>query len=194
MSSEKKLLERYAVTRFIVDAVQKTIDNPDKSVADNLSEGDEKSRKISALLVSSGAAISAASLSTISAETALLGGGAIAGMGAGLAGGAIAGLLGGPIVLGGGLLTLLAVWIRKIIKKRQSNKPPRPKKEKKVKGQKAYEEKIALLKTIIEKMQAIIDKLSKENKENKERIRNLEEALRMMQETKDCVEDNFAIA
>ena len=192
MNTDKQLLKRYENTRLLVDAVQQTIDNPDKSVADNLSEGDEKSRKMSALLVSSGAAISATALSTIAVETAILGSGAT--LGAGLAAGAVTGILGGPIVWGGGLFALILVWIRKMIKRRKDKNPRRPQKEKKRKGKKADEEKMALLKAIIEKQQAIIDKLSKENSENKDRIRNLEEALRIIQESKESVEDDYAVA
>ena len=192
MNTDKQLLKRYENTRLLVDAVQKTIDNPDKSVADNLSEGDEQSRKMSALLVSSGAAISATALSTIAVETAILGSGAT--LGAGLAAGAVTGILGGPIVWSGGLFALILVWIRKMIKRWKDKKPQRPQKEKKRKGKKADEEKMALLKAIIEKQQAIIDKLSKENSENKDRVRNLEEALRIIQESKESVEDDYAVA
>ena len=194
MNTDKQLLKRYANTRLLVDAVQKTINNPDKSVADNLSEGDEKSRKMSALLVSSGAAISATALSTIAAETAVLGGGAIIGIGEGLAVGAVTGILGGPIIWGGGLFALILIWIRKIIKRKKDKSSQRPKKEMKVKGKKAEEEKIVLMKSIIEKQQAIIDKLSKENSENKDRVRNLEEALRIIQESMESVEDDYVVA
>ena len=53
---------------------------------------------------------------------------------------------------------------------------------------------MALLKAIIEKQQAIIDKLSKENSENKDRVRHLEEALRIIQESMESVEDDYAVA
>lgn len=192
MNTDKQLLQRYAITRILIDAVQKTIDNPNKSVADNLSEGDDKSRKMSALLVASGATISTTALSTIAVETAVLGSGAT--FGAGLAAGAVTGILGGPIVWGGGLFAIILVWIRKMIKRRKEKNTKQPQKEKKRKGKKADEEKTVLLKTIIEKQQAIIDKLSKENTENKNRIHNLEEALRIIQETNESVEGDYAVA
>ena len=194
MSTEKQLFQRYENTEILVNAVQKTINDPNKSVADNLAEGDKKSRQMSAVLVSGGAAISSTALAAISVETAAIGGIAAVGGGMGLAAGVVGGILGGPLVWGSGIVALLVVWIRKIIKKRQEKKTTQPKKEKKVKVQKAYEEKVTLLKKIIQKQQAIIDALSKENQSNKERIRNLEEALKIMKEAQGSVESDFAVA
>lgn len=192
MDTEKQLFQRYENTEILVDAVQKTIENPDKSVADILAEGDKRSRQMSAILASSGAAISASALAAISAEAGVVGGLSIVG-GMGLTAGTVAGILGGPLVWGSGLIVLLVMWIRNRRKKR-SNRSEKPKKEKKVKGQKAFEEKISLLKKIIQKQQALLDALSKEDQKNKERIRNLEEALRMMKEAHESVSNDFAVA
>ena len=194
MITEKQLLKSYKRTEILVDAVQKTINNPDKSVADNLAEGDKKSRQMSAILASKGAVISKTALASISAETAAKIDLAADSIGGGFVAGAVVAALCGPFVWGSGLIAILAGGIVTYIKKRQGNKTPKPQKEKKVKGQKASEEKVSLLKKIIQKQQAIIDALSKENQSNKERIRILEEALKMMKEAQVSVDSDFAVS
>lgn len=174
----RELEKRYDNTHRLIDAVDKTIKNPTLSVSDVLAQGDKKDKKIAAGLVASGATIGTVGLASISGEiaalSAALGAGAIA-TGAGLTGVA----LGGPIAWGGAALAALVTWL--IVK---ATKNKRIKKE--------ATEKENLLKKIIQKQQAIIDKLNKQNLENQEEIRNLKEALRMMQEAETQVRANFA--
>lgn len=183
----KELEKRYDNTQLLVAAVDATIQDPTISVADTLAKGNSDSKKLSAALVSKGAAIRAGSAALISTELAAVSGselmiGAVAG--SRLAAGAICSVLGGPIAwVGGGLtgLTVFFVWLFKRSKRKKEAQEAQIKKEK-------------LMKDIIRKQQALNDKLQKENAENKENIRNLEEALRMMQEAEQQVKANFACA
>lgn len=186
----KELEKRYDNTQLLVAAVDATIQDPTISVADTLAKGNSDSKKISAALVTKGAAISAGSVALISTELAAISGagaavgsglmvGAVAG--GGLAAGAISSVLGGPIAWAGGGLTVFFVWLFKRSKRKKEAQEAQIKKEK-------------LMKDIIRMQQALIDKLQKENAENKEKIRNLEEAFRMMQEAEQQVKANFACA
>lgn len=181
----KELEKRYDNTQLLVAAVDATIQDPTISVADTLAKGNSDSKKISAALVTKGAAISAGSVALISTELAALSGagaavgsGLMAGAGGGLAAGAISSVLGGPIAWVGGGLTVFVVWLFKRSKRKKEAQDAQIKKEK-------------LMKDIIRKQQALIDKLQKENAENKE---NLEEALRMLQEIEQLVKADFACA
>ena len=194
MKKEKELLQRYGTTRILLDSVQKTIDNPDNSVTDNLAAGNKVSRQMSVKLAEQGALASEATLLAI-------GGGALvvtnlATVGMVTAG--VAGLLSGPLVLGSGVAILALRAVSQILKRtalisarKKIEKEDKPQKVKKVRGKRALEEKIALLQEIIIKQQAIIDKLMAEDKEKTRRIKNLEEALEIVKVAHKCVENDF---
>lgn len=209
---DKELLQRYQTTRILLDSVQKTIDNPDKSVTDNLAEGNRTSQQMALVLAKSGSLVSEATLKSI-------GTGAIVASKIGIFGltaAGVAGLLTGPLLLGGGVVSLVLTLIYKIIEKRRSPlwklkheerlrkaeekrkakeaERAKKQKEKKARGRKALEEKIALLEKIIAMQQAVIDRLTEENKENKRRIQNLQEAIEMLKEAHNCVETDFEVA
>ena len=166
-------MRRYENTTLLLDAAEKVIVAPVKSTADYLAEGNPASRKLAKALVASGAGIGAAGAALIGA-TPIIGGGL-------LSAGAIAGALGGPIiwaVVGGGALV---GWItRKVLKNRK-------KKQDSV-------EKEQLLKRIIAKQQAIIERLKQQNQMNKEEIQNLKELFKILQETENQVQNDFAMA
>ena len=199
MNKEKELQLQYAATRTLIDATEKTIENPDKSVVDYLAEGDEISRKMSFLLAASGASAlpsTISSLETISASGAkVLKKGQIRAKDSGIFEGGVGTVLNGSVGLHRGFTTLFLYILIKIIKwvwPTPTPKSEKKKKEKKVKGKKASEEKTALLKEIIAKQQAVIDKQSKMISEQDRQIRNLEEAMRILKEAQASVENDFA--
>lgn len=173
MNSEQELVQRYGKTALLLDAAEKVIVSPIKSTATYLAEGNIESRNLAKALVAGGAGISAAG-------AALIGGAPIIGGGA-LGAGAVMGALGGPIVwaiVGGGAVL---GWItRKVLKNRKKKKES--------------VEKEQLLKRIIAKQQAVIEKLKQQNQMNKEEIRNLKELLKMLQDTEIQVRNDFAVA
>jgi len=182
MNQEKELKHRYANVGLLVAATNQTITNPKHSVADYLSKGNAKSKALSAALIAGGAGaagVAASSAAAIGTATAITTFGITAG--SGLAAGATAAALGGPIVwiaIGGGALGGLI--IKKIVKKSKEKK--------------ATQEKEALLKSIIAKQQAIINKLNRQNELNSQEIANLKEALQMMRDSENQVRNNFAFA
>ena len=209
---DKELLQRYQTTRILLDSVQKTIDNPDKSVTDNLAEGDKTSKKMALVLAKSGSLASEATLASIGTGVIVASKVGVLGITAA----AVAGLLTGPLVLGGGIVSLILTFIYKIIERRRSplwkqkheerlrraeekrtaraEKRAKRQEEKKARGRKALEEKIALLEKIIVMQQAVIDRLKEEDKENKKRINNLQEAIEVLKEAHVCVTSDFEVA
>ena len=113
---DKELLQRYQTTRILLDSVQKTIDNPDKSVTDNLAEGDKTSKKMALVLAKSGSLASEATLASIGTGVIVASKVGVFGITAA----AVAGLLTGPLVLGGGIVSLILTFIYKIIERRRS--------------------------------------------------------------------------
>ena len=181
MSQLKELEQRYENVDLLIKATQKTIVDPTKSVAANLAEGDERSKQIAADLISGGASVaglSAATLASLGTASTVT----VAGLtvGSGLTIGTTAAALGGPIIwtIGGGVAVLGLIW--KLLSK-------------KAKAKKAREQKEALLKTIIEKQQAIINKLNEMFAKQEQEINNLREALQMMKDTEQQMRTDFAI-
>lgn len=178
MSKLKELEQRYENVDLLIKATQSTIVNPTKSVAANLAEGDKRSKQIAAGLISGGASVAGlsaatlASLGTASTVTGLT-------VGSGLTIGTTAAALGGPIIwtIGGGVAVLGLIW--KLLSK-------------KAKAKKAREQKEALLKTIIEKQQAIINKLNEMVAKQEQEINNLREALQMMKDAEQQMRTDFA--
>lgn len=173
MNSEQELLQRYGKTALLLDAAEKVIVSPIKSTATYLAEGNSESRNLAKALVAGGASISAAG-------AALIGMAPIVG-GSALGAGAVVGALGGPItwvIVGGGAII---GWItRRVLKKRKEKKES--------------VEKEQLLKRIIAKQQAVIEKLKKQNQQNTEEIRNLKELLKMLNDAETQVRNDFAMA
>lgn len=172
MNNEQELEKRYGMAALLLCAAEKVIIDPDKSTATYLAEGNKESRELAKALVAGGAGISAAAAALIGV-TPLAGGV--------LGAGAVMGALGGPIVwaiVGGGAVL---GWItRKVLKNRRKKKESA--------------EKEQLLKRIIAKQQAVIEKLKLQNQMNKEEIRNLKELLKMLQDTEIQVRNDFAMA
>ena len=178
MSQLKELEQRYENVDLLIKATQKTIVDPTKSVAANLAEGDERSKQIAAGLISGGASVaglSAATLASLGTASTVTG----LSMGAGLTIGTTAAALGGPITwaIGGGVAVLGVIW--RILSKQ-------------AKAKKTREQKETLLKTIIEKQQAIINKLNEMIAKQEQEINNLREALQMMKDAEQQMRADFA--
>lgn len=180
MNQEKELKQRYANVCLLVAAIDKTISNPEHSVADYLSKGNAKSKALSASLIAGGevAGVAASSATTIGTATAVTTFGVTAG--GSLTTGSVVTALGGPIVwiIGGGALS--GFIIDRLLKKRKEKK--------------ATQEKEALLKKIIAKQQAIINELKRKNNQNAQEIMNLKEALQMMRTAENQVRNDFTVA
>lgn len=181
---KRELSKRYKNISILLSAVEKTIAKPNKSVVENLNTKDTASKALAVALIAGGASTGIASMGGLAAgTTALIAGGASTGVATvgGLAAGATATALGGPIVwtiaAGGAITSLIYYGIEKV----RSEK-------------KKQEEKNALLKRIIAKQQAIINKLSDQDKRNQEEIKNLKEALQMLKEAESQVRSDFAYA
>lgn len=200
MNKEKELQLQYAATRTLIDSIEKTIENPDKSVVDYLAEGDEISRKLSFLLAANGASALPSTISYL--ETISASGAKVLKMGQsrakdiGIFDGGVGAVLRESSDLSIGWTSILLIILAKIFfwRRKRTPKSEKKKKDKKVKGKKASEEKEVLLKNIIAKQQAIIDKLSQTNAGQEQKIRNLEEALRILKEARTSVENDFAFA
>ena len=182
MKQEKELQQRYANVSLLVNATELTIAKPIDSVADNLKKGDARSKALGAALIAGGAGaagVAATSMATIGTATAVTTFGITAG--GGMAAGATAAALGGPIVwIAVGTGALGGIVIKKLVKRSKEKK--------------AAKEKESLLKSIIAKQQAIINKLSRQNELNAQEIRNLKEALQMMRDAEQQVNNNFSFA
>lgn len=182
MSKLKELEQRYANVDLLVKAAQKTIIDPSKSVAANLAEGDKRSKQIAAGLIAGGACtagISASALASLGTATTVASFGLTAGTGVTI--GTTAAALGGPIGWAvGGAVAVVGVIIAKLTKN--------------AKAKKALEHKEALLKTVIEKQQVVINKLNEKATRQDQEIMNLREALRMLQDTEQQIRTDFAAA
>lgn len=172
MNNEQQLALRYGTTALLLNAADKVLANSFKSTADYLSEGNQESRNLAKALVAGGAGIGAAG-------AAILGTSATLGVGS-VAGGALLTALGGPVVwalIGGG--SVLGWITGRIWKNRKKKKQECVEKEQ-------------LLKRIITKQQAVIEKLKLQNQLNCQEILNLKELLDMLQNTQTQVQNDFA--